>query len=180
MKLRLIIHSVCLLAALLFSACEGPPQPRQTPFNEADFAKTRGAGSGSITGQGYIVMKNDSIRFLDTSIDLVPVNAYTTEIIQRRLIEGHNLLPADPRYRQYVRSAPADDHGRFAFHNLPSGDYYLGSSVDWRDWSWFTDNDNNMYKVWSNYAVPIYAQVTVKNGQTVRVTDWNYGKQRSY
>ncbi len=28
-------------------------------------------------------------------------------------------------------------------------------------------------------SVPVYTQVTIKGGQTVRITDWNYGRQTS-
>ncbi len=75
-------------------------------------------------------------------------------------------------------STKTDGLGEFAFHNLPSGDYYLGPTVEWEDWNWNTDIDGALYRVDIHYVQPIYARVAVRNGQTVRVTDWTAGKKR--
>jgi hypothetical protein len=168
-------------AVLLLAACEGPPVPHQVAYHEADFTSARGTGSGSIMGQAFVTMKDNSVQYMEnSSLDLQPVNAYTTEIIERRFVQGENLMPSDPRYIRQGRSAPTDAMGHFEFHGLPPGEYYMGNSVDWKDWQWNTDGEGVMYKVWIQYAAPIYAKVSVRNGQTVRVTDWNYGKERSW
>jgi hypothetical protein len=178
---RALLMAVSLGTALSFVSCEGPPVPHQVTYRDADFAAARGTGSGAVVGQAFATMEDNSVRYLEnSSIDLQPVNAYTTEIIERRFARGENLMPSDPRYLRQGRSAPTDATGHFEFHGLPSGEYYVGSSVDWKNWYWNTDGEGVMYKVWVQYAQPVYARVSVKNGQTVRVTDWSYGKERSW
>jgi len=132
--------------------------------------------NASVVGQGWIEMKDHRLRYVqNTSMDLVPVNAYT-EIIERYFLNDVKLAPSDPRYAKYVRQVSTDATGHFAFHHVPPGEYYLATSVDWKDSDTDVDSDGVVSTIWTQYVQPICAQVTVRNGQTQRVTDWTSGK----
>ena len=65
---------------------------RQTAFNPADFGGMLRKGSGIVTGRVSVDTPNQgTIHPQFQPIILVPVNAYTTENVQRRFINGENL-----------------------------------------------------------------------------------------
>jgi hypothetical protein len=169
----------CAAVACWLVSCE-VPQPRHAVFNEAVFSKTSGSGTGVVMGQAYAEMKSGLIRYTQNdTVDLVPVNAYTTEIMERRFAHGVKLSPPDPRFNRYVRVANTDSLGHFAFRGVPPGEYYVGTTVDWSDWNWGYDAEGAPYKITIQYHGPIYQRISVSNGQTVRVTNWINGKERS-
>jgi len=171
--------SLILLAGvgLMSSSCE---EARQTPFNEADYQWARGAGSGAVRGKAFIEMKDNSVNVAsDTDIVLIPANAYTTEFMTRQAQHGAHLAPADPRAEKYARHTTADGNGNFSFRNLPPGNYYVGTMVNWINRYWSPDSDNNLQKVSTHHAQYIWASVSVRNGQTMAVTDWNQGADRN-
>jgi hypothetical protein len=168
---------IWLIVCLLLSSCEGPPQPHQVVFDEAAFAGTQAPGNGSVVGQGWIEMKDHRLRYVqNTSMDLVPVTAYSTEIIERYFLNDVKLTKADPRYAKYVRRVSTDATGHFSFHSVPPGEYYLATSVDWKDSDTDVDSDGVVSTIWTQYIQPICARVTLKSGQTQRVTEWSCGK----
>ena len=152
---------------------------RQVPFHEAEFKWTRGKGTGAVAGQAYIEMRDNSMkRGRRSYIVLFPVNAYTTEFIMRQYVHGEHLALADPRMARYLSDETADDQGNFSMRDLAPGDYYVGTMVNWEHHYWSTDSNNILQKVTVHHAQYIYARVTVRNGQTTRVTDWSQGADR--
>jgi hypothetical protein len=89
----------------------------------------------------------------------VPVNAYTEEIVQRKIVRGQTLQPGDPRYDKYVRHTVADDLGNFEFHHLPAGEYFVGGIVEW-------DASQSFRVHQSSWA---WERVSVQSGESVRV-----------
>ena len=172
MKRRSFHHLTCLaFAACALSSCV---VTQKVPFNEADFQRSHGAGSGVVTGHAYIEMKDKSINVGSQSeVILYPVNPYTTEIITREYVHGENLAPPDSRISRYISTTSADDNGNFVFTGVAPGDYYVASRVHWVNHYWYPDNDGNLQDSADNHAQFIYSQIHVSNGQTIRVTDWN-------
>ena len=171
-------------AAVAFSSCVAS---RQVSFNEADFARTTGTGSGSVTGHASVTFSwqdwtgpQTTTRTADSeTVVLLPVNAYTTESIQRKYIAGVNLADGDPRYVKYIRSTSTDDQGNFAFHQIPPGEYYVGSVVNWNSHYWSTDSEGILQKYTLRQNMLICARVSVSNGQTTSVTHWIQGKRKN-
>jgi hypothetical protein len=164
---------LCALAALAFSSCE---VQRQVAFNPADFPKASLTGNGSVVGRAFVIMKDYLDRPVrNSTIDLAPVNAYLTEDMRIAFARNRKLSRGDPRAQKYVRTVPTDEEGNFEFHHLPAGEYYLGTTVDWSH-SYY-DGDSNLISVGED--VPLYTRVTVRDGQTIKVTDWSYGRQKS-
>jgi hypothetical protein len=173
MQIQSVIRLTATLAlsALVLCACESA---RQVPFNEADFKWARAGGSGVVTGRAYIEMKDKSINTGSGShVKLLPVNTYTTEIITRKYVHGVQLAPADPRIQAYVKKVTADNNGNFSFTGVTPGDYYVATRVHWVNSYYAADAWNQEQTYSDNHAQFIYARITVRNGQTVQVTDWN-------
>lgn len=187
MKSSFSLHWSSLLAAAAISLCSCEVA-LQTPLNEADFKSTAGTGSGTVTGQAFTVTTSDNWRGLlggkkernfaeSVGISLFPVNAYTTELVQKKYVEGARLAPGDPRFSRYIRTVQTDEQGNFRFTGVPSGDYYVGCAVGWDHYFESNDDDGTPQRTMTRYAVPIHARVSVRNGQASRVTQWQQGRQ---
>ena len=184
MKHSVWTFALFAVAAVSFSSCV---VSRQVPFNEADFARTTGTGSGSVTGHASVTFSwldwtgtQTTTRTADNeTVVLFPVNAYTTELIQRKYMAGVNLADGDPRYLKYLRSTPTDDQGNFAFHQIPPGEYYVGSIVNWNSHYWSNDSEGILQKYTIRRNMLICSRVSVSNGQTTRVTRWIQGKRKN-
>jgi hypothetical protein len=159
------------------SSCAEPLVPRQQGFHEAEFKGYRSSGSGSIVGRAFVVMRDDSQRVAaDQLVEVTPVNDYTSEIVTVVFARNRELTSPDPRFEKYIRSSRTDANGNFTFHGLPDGEYYVTSAVYFTHWFW---NNDSTEKVTMQDCIPVYTRVSVKRGQTVRITDWNYGRHTS-
>jgi hypothetical protein len=164
-----------VLAVATLGLCSCVVQ-RQAVFNESAAKWSAGSGSGSVVGRVFVVMRIDSERVgRSTTIDIAPATDYFKEVIDVAFARNRKLTPGDPRAKKYVRTVPTNDEGEFEFHRLPAGDWFVGTDVQWRHS--ILDADSN--EVWLKEIVPIFAHVTVKDGQTVKVADWTYGRQTS-
>lgn len=160
-----------LVALLWLAACTAS---RQVAFNEADFAATAGHGSGTISGRVFAVLDGDrTVGAGHDVVALAPVNAYTAENIQRRFVNGENLRSADRRIDKYARGTTTDGDGNFVIRGIPAGDYFVQTEVSWTTQHRETDNDGIEENMNVDHHKLIYARVSLKNGQTARVTSWN-------
>jgi hypothetical protein len=145
-------------------------------YDEAVFARYGGSGSGAVTGRAFTVFRDSSQRAAtNTVLALMPVTDYTTEITERFYARREKLEAADPRITRYVRRAQSDEAGNFAFHNLPPGDYYVSCDVRWWEQTYGTDSSGNVTPTDVAFDQWIYAKVSVRNGQTATVENWNQG-----
>ncbi len=121
-------------------------------------------------------MKDNSVNLgRKAYVALFPVNAYTTEYIDRRYKKGVNMAMGDPRMAQYLTTEYADNEGRFSMGNLAPGEYYVGALVDWVNTYDYIDSWNNTQTQHDDHSQFVWTQVTVKNGQTTHVSNWNQG-----
>jgi hypothetical protein len=174
-------HSIPLAAflAAILSLCGCAPQPRQVPFNETAFVPYARSGSATIKGTAFTVLKDNKherVAGSGATVKLVPANAFTDEIMNRRYYDRVKLEPADPRYAKYVRRTHPDEDGHFIFTHLPPGEYYVSCHLRWDYPSTFTDSDNNIQNTVVDVDQWIYRRVAVQNGQTADVEDWVQGK----
>ena len=107
----------------------------------------------------------------------MPVNAYTTEIMQRTVVQRENLQDPDPRFQKYVRQVETDGDGNFVFRNVPPGDYYVSCDVTYSYPSYNTDSNANQVETELYYDKEIYAEVRVGAGQTATVESWQQGQE---
>jgi hypothetical protein len=76
-----------IMAVALFLGSCVAEQPRLVAYNEAAFAGYGGSGSGQVTGR---VVLGERVA-ANTIVSLMPVNAYTTETVQRLYAVRENL-----------------------------------------------------------------------------------------
>ncbi|MEZ0258320.1 MAG: hypothetical protein ACAI37_23780 [Chthoniobacter sp.] len=134
-----------------------PRVPRRVPFNEADFAAYRGAGSSTVAGQ-VIVKSSDGETHIGagTTISLLPVTSYTREMVEREIGNGEYLTASDPRFQPYVHLQTTDDSGHFVFDHVRAGEYYVAALAEWS----FADDTSYQWAC---------ERIAVGTGQTVRV-----------
>jgi hypothetical protein len=133
-SVRSLFHLIVPFFFLLLSSCVFSgfvTVPRAVPFDESRFAAYRGSGSGVVTGQ-LIVTADDGVHIgSGDHVTLIPVTAYTREMVDREIVNGDRLAPSDPRFKKYVRLTTTDDNGNFAFHQLPPGEYFVSGLAEW-------------------------------------------------
>jgi hypothetical protein len=161
MKIRFMRGRLTMVAlGLLLSSCifSGfATAPRRVAFDESEFAAYRGAGSGTVTGQLVVTSNDGAVHIGDgTHVTLIPVTAYTKEMVEREIGDGDNLGASDPRFKKYVRLTTTDANGNFVFHQIPAGEYFVSGLGEW------SEGDDFQYQ-WA------CERVTVGNGQTVRI-----------
>jgi hypothetical protein len=101
------------------------------------------------------------------------VNAYTTENVQRRFLNGENLQMADKRLAQYERAVDTDGDGNFTFRGVPSGDYYLEGDMPWITTYVSMDDQGVSQRLYVSYFKYYFARISVKDGQTTQVTQFD-------
>ncbi|MDR3406734.1 MAG: hypothetical protein P4L99_29885 [Chthoniobacter sp.] len=174
LSLRLI---AILTVALSLGACA--PQPRRAAFDESAFVPYAHAGSATITGTAFTVLrdnKHERVASRNAVIKLMPANAYTDEIASRHYYDRVKLEPPDPRLAKYVRRVNPDDDGHFTFSHLPAGTYYVSCHLKWTYPSSYTDSDGTIWNTDIDQDQHIYARVSVGSGQTAHVEEWTQGK----
>ena len=149
-----------VVCALLLSSCalvDLPRVSRRVPFNEADFAAYRGTGSSTVAGQ-VVVTSSDGQTHLGggTHISLLPVTAYTKEMVEREIGNGEYLTDSDPRLKPYVHLQKMDDTGHFVFDHVKAGEYFVAALVEWS----FADDSTYQWAC---------ERITVGAGQTLRI-----------
>ena len=168
------IEGTARLFLIIFaSLLTGCTQSRQTQFNEADFIAASARGSGVVTGQVYLMLGNQKLTADREVVVLAPVNAYTTENVRRRFLEGENLSSADNRIDKYLHDTTTDADGRFSITGVPPGDYYLESEINWTTQNLETDDAQRHYYMYRDHQKLVFVQLSVKDNQTNRVSDWN-------
>ena len=166
-----------IIAAALFLGSCAPEQPRQVAFNEVAFAGYGGSGSGQVTGRAAAFSGGSAEKLaIFTNVNLMPVNAYTTEIVQRLYVKHENLQDPDPRFQKYVRQVESDGAGNFVFRNVPPGNYYASCDVTYSYPSYNTDSNGNQVETELYYDQWIYAKIRVRSGQTAIVESWEQGQ----
>jgi hypothetical protein len=107
-------------------------------------------------------------------VKLMPDNAYTEEIEKVTFRQPYRLPPPDPGFAKYVREVKTDGTGNFVFSQLPPGNYYVTCRFAWPYHSTHLSASDDTYVETDDTAEQtLYAKVTVRHGQTVRVGTWD-------
>lgn len=136
-----------LAVALLVGLCAcATPVPLQSHFEPREVAWFSARGTGTIEGNAIARAYNGIVKTCAAlPVTLFPVSTYAKERMRAlygSAEEGFNPAlmgrPAafdndDPAYLKTAKTTRCDAHGRFAFSELPDGDYFLVGEVTWRD-----------------------------------------------
>jgi hypothetical protein len=159
-------------AALLLGSCASA---HRVEFKESDFANFAVTGSGTVRGKAFRI-RSDSSTVVETGgtvVRLIPANAYTNEIVERKYTNREWLTRADARLAKYVREVETDDHGHFAFTQVPPGNYYVSCHVQWTEPA---KGDRTLVEAEARGDEWLSNPVVVKNGEVATVTGWAQGK----
>lgn len=122
-------------AALLLAACAGTafkPLPHLAPYHDADLASAATSGTATVTGQAFLKTRGGDVKYgAGNPVYLLPVSPYTTELFRTEIVGGRVMTAPDPGLGKYQRAATADGTGHFTFTNVPAGQYYVYSLIQW-------------------------------------------------
>lgn len=140
------MRSKAIFAAVLLAGCSTGPVMLTSRFDPAEVAWFAARGTNTIAGNAIVRTARGTVKTCAADIvTLSPVSRYGRERMQalygsdeegfNPIVGGH---PADfggddPRYLATARTTRCDAHGRFAFDELPDGDYYVVAMVTWRE-----------------------------------------------
>ncbi len=132
-SLRLALSSVALL--LVPVGCMTATSrilARQQTYVATEYAPYLARGTAELSGQAFVKDRGGEVIYgAEDSVYLFPATRYTDEWWQRTLMEGKYLSAPDPRSLAFMRTAVADERGRFRFRSLPAGKYYLVCTITW-------------------------------------------------
>jgi hypothetical protein len=119
-----------LAAVVLLSS--GCVAERKVMFNDDEFRPYAEKGNAIILGEAFLRTRGGDIKKgFGNPVYLVPVTTYTQEWFDRVVKWNLPMAPPDPRYSQYERVATVDMDGRFEFTDLPAGQYYVATKIEW-------------------------------------------------
>ena len=164
---RITHPTLHLLALLVLAACVPDPiTPIRTvmPFDPSLAAYIMDIGDNTITGQAFLRQRGGGVvTCAGASVFLVPQTPHSQErfgIIYGTITEpalGVRIADdADPRYLEFVRETTCDAEGDFRFVDVPDGEYFVQTRVDWVVAS-------------VRQGGPVMAPVTVSGGAEVNI-----------
>ncbi len=122
---------------LLIVSCAGmetstaKPAIQRIPFPEDEYAKLPVSGTGTVSGSAFLKVGGDVKVAAGEKVILNPVTSYSRQWYTVSYLGNSHLGPPDKRIDKYIRIKKADAQGRFAFKNVPPGEYYIISVVNW-------------------------------------------------
>lgn len=118
---------------LTLTGCAVPQvQPiERIAFPENEYIQLKKIGTSTVKGQAFLKTRGGDVKVAaGEKVWLNPVTSYSNQWYESHLL-NRPLGTADPRQDQYIKETTADGSGRFAFRNVPSGDYYITTKVLW-------------------------------------------------
>jgi hypothetical protein len=135
---------IIMFIALILSGCAPTPkfmyakEPR-VPWPAEEYAIIDNwTGANIVKGQAFLKTRGGDVKLgAGNKVYLSPVTSYSTQFVDAIIYKSHGagvvLVPESPDFRvmNYVKISVADGDGRFTFHDVKNGDYYLYSTVTW-------------------------------------------------
>ncbi len=121
------------ILATLLSGCATYQQPvSRMPFPEQEYQSLQRSGNATIRGQAFLKTRGGDVKTAaGNEVFLNPVTSYSIEWYEKAFLGRMNLEPNDSRLDRYIKTQTADGSGRFTFKNVPPGDYFVTSVIQW-------------------------------------------------
>jgi len=128
------------LAALLTACVDRQPTVAQFSVEEVAFIKK--PGKGVVVGHAFLTKSSGVVvNAAGQVVRLIPATPFSRERFAQLYGKGkyvpHSGYPRDdnpdPRYGDYSRTTKAEANGKFAFENVPPGEYFITTQVIWGD-----------------------------------------------
>lgn len=102
--------------------------PRQVSFPADEYAALEKTGSAALSGRLTLNTASGTVVGRGETVSVAPITTYSAEAAEQALA-GRAVEPADPRARAYTHTTRTDGDGYFVLRGLPSGSFYVSSSV---------------------------------------------------
>jgi hypothetical protein len=134
--------ALCAVATALFCASCHVLVFDPVPFDPDAAAFIKKPGKTRVEGQAFVI-NGDGHRLpvAGQKVELAPVTPHSRRFFEALYDEdkGRPILgllgpiryDTDPRYAEFTRATKSDVNGKFAFDNVPPGDYFVSSSFWW-------------------------------------------------
>lgn len=128
---RMVTASLCIALAVVLGCTHH--HTKKEEINEREYAPYRERGSARITGQ-VTMTTSAGVALVGSAcqVRLTPVTDDSTRYIQDVVLKGGTTPWKEDADAVWWVTA-ADEEGRFAFEEVPTGSYYLTCPVAWRD-----------------------------------------------
>jgi len=127
------VASLSLVAFLV--GCAAPVQVvpvRRIPFPEAEYLALPKTGTSTVKGQAFLKTRGGDVKTAAGSqVFLNPLTSYSIQWYESSYLPNRPIENYDPRLDAYMRIQQADGSGRFAFKNVPAGEYFVTTAVTW-------------------------------------------------
>lgn len=124
---------LCVGCVNPYAAHNGPAVPMESRFEYNEFENAMKKGACKVTGQAFLKTRGGDVKFgAGCTVELLPLNAYMRERVNRGLIGGENLEAIMPIISTaFTRRTTADGNGNFEFSDLPDGEWVALCSIYW-------------------------------------------------
>jgi hypothetical protein len=149
-----------LIVAAGAVSCALPPAKMQTPFDEKMHKPYTESGTNTIKGQAFLrQMGGGVVTCAGSDVVLMPATSFFREAIGI-FASGRKLAPLTAglptAYQSIIKKSQCDAQGNFAFTGLPSGNWFVGTTVSWT--AGYQPQGGDLFK-----------EASVSNGETAQV-----------
>lgn len=101
-------------------------------FPEKEYLALPKTGNATVRGQAFLTTKGGDVKVAaGKRVLLNPVTLYSLEWYEMSYVPSRRMEEADPKLDPYIRTEIADGSGRFAFKNVPAGEYFITTTITW-------------------------------------------------
>jgi hypothetical protein len=116
-----------------------PAYEPRVDWPEIEYESLKSAtGANTVKGQAFLkTLGGDVKTAAGSEVILNPLTSYSTQFVEAMIYKSHGpgviLQPqlADSRIWSFTKKTTADAEGKFTFHNVPNGEYYIYTTVTW-------------------------------------------------
>ena len=142
---------------------ERAPYQRQATFTPEDYTTYRTKGTGTLSGEAFLRTRGGDVRYaVGQDVWLIPATAYGKEFMEQDLVKAQSdtIPPLDRRIYDAIRTDQADSHGRFSFTELPTGEYFIVTTIFWEVPKYTKHGSSS-----SSIGGAVWQPVTVRDGE---------------
>lgn len=114
--------------------CSTPTPQRlsRMAFPEAEYRALPKAGTATVRGQAFLKTRGGDVKpAAGNQVLLNPVTSYSLGWYEKSYLPKLPMEEPDPKLLTFAPKQTADGSGRFAFKNVPAGEYFVTTTVRW-------------------------------------------------
>ena len=104
----------------------------QATFPENQYQTLEKNGKTEVTGQAFLKTRGGDVKYAaGNKVFLEPATPFAKEYYKNQSHYPYPLTTHNVKAAAYTRDTTADAQGRFTFKNIPTGEYFIVTSVTW-------------------------------------------------